>query len=104
MKALAGVVALVLVLAVGGVAAYDYATGDVGVLPDSWTNNCSGTPCCSQAEPSCCTDAVCEGAACPATADAPAESPCCEGGNSKKTCPLCEGESQSKPAVAGRAD
>jgi hypothetical protein len=69
MKALAGLVALLALAAIGGLGVYDYATGDFGILSSKPVDEatpclkdtaCTPTPseepdCCTTLKPSCCT-------------------------------------------------
>jgi hypothetical protein len=111
MKALAGLVAVLLVACVGAVAAYDYTVGGIGLLPASWKADAAQpTPCCHQA-PACCSESASpvEEESCPAC---PACSACPSTAQAltAPACPYCpaakaatEAESVPAPKVAAPA-
>ena len=107
MKTLVGLLALVAVLGVGGVAAYDYTVGGVGLLPNSWTNSGSccemGPGCCQSSEAtSCCEGTATECAACPVQS-ASDESPCCAGATKAAACSKCPSQSETAPVTPVQA-
>jgi hypothetical protein len=89
MKTLIGMITLLAVVVVGGLAAYDYNTGHLGLVPTSLGCDSCGS-CCDEVAPCCSEPAPCslgvatpEGdcaAACPAAAEKSAaaeDAPCC---------------------------
>src|SRR5262249_23771345 len=89
MKCVLGILAVAVVLAAGGVAAYDYTIGGVGIFgscPSCSASSEAQAPCCSmccEQDESNCTEA------CPACAGEKAECPSCPGLKAAKECPSC---------------
>jgi hypothetical protein len=97
MKCVLGILAVAVVLAAGGVAAYDYTVGGVGLFgscphatASSQSSSCS--MCCEQSEGDC-TEVcpACEGekAACPNCTAEKVECPNCPSAKAAKECPAC---------------
>jgi hypothetical protein len=91
MKAVLGILAVALILAVGGVAAFDYTVGGVGIF-----NSCTGcssgeTPAADLSPCSSCCEGGESFAAEPCTA-CPTEKPdcaACPSAQAAKECPVC---------------
>ena len=95
MKCVLGILAVALVLAAGGVAAYDYTVGGVGIFGScpSCSSDHPQSPCCSmcteQSEGDCteaCPACHADKADCPACTGEKAECPGC---TKAKECPSC---------------
>jgi hypothetical protein len=95
MRLVLGLVALVALAGLGGLAAYDYVTGNVGIIPVG--HSCGGrcpseSSCCpasaSETAGDCCTDG------CPACTGA--------SGASAADCPACPGCPASKADVIAK--